>query len=55
VRFEYSGVVRVLYDRLIDGRYIVRAVGAANEFEIFDDELDFAWKPDMKPRRVWTA
>jgi hypothetical protein len=53
VRFESSGVVRVACDLLADGRYIVRALGPATDFEIFDDDLDFAWTPDMKPRRVW--
>jgi hypothetical protein len=53
VRFESSGTVRVVCDRLADGRYIVRAEGSSDEFGIVDGDLDFAWTPEMKPRRLW--
>lgn len=53
VRFESSGAVRVVCDRLADGRYIVRAEGSSADFGIVDGDLDFAWTPEMKPRHRW--
>jgi hypothetical protein len=53
VEFEASGSVRVVWDRLSDGRYVGRAIGSADTFDIIDGELDFSWTADMKPRTTW--
>jgi hypothetical protein len=45
--------VRIVCDRLADGRYIVRAEGSSGDFGIVDGDLDFAWTLEMKPRRLW--
>jgi hypothetical protein len=45
--------VRIVWDRLSDGRYVGRAIGFANTFDIVDGELDFSWTEDMKPRTAW--
>jgi hypothetical protein len=42
-----------VWDRLSDGRYVGRAIGNTDTFDIIDGELDFAWTADMKPRTTW--
>jgi hypothetical protein len=41
--------VRVVWDRVSNGRYVGRAIGSTDTFDIIDGELDFSWTADMKP------